>query len=83
MDPAEGITFTVKGKSLTLKSMMNSAGQPVLQDNQIIYPMEGNVNLRYVIQPGVISEDIMIYSPEASSTYSYEVVFESGRIAEH
>ena len=81
VDPAEGITFTVKGKSLTLKSMMNSAGQPVLQDNQIIYPMEGNVNLRYVIQPGVISEDIMIYSPEASSTYSYEVVFESGRIA--
>ena len=81
VDPAEGITFTVRGKSLTLKSMLNSAGQPVLQDNQIIYPMEGNVNLRYVIQPGVISEDIMIYRLEASSTYSYEVVFESGRIA--
>ncbi|MBR5291028.1 MAG: hypothetical protein IKU28_08585 [Erysipelotrichaceae bacterium] len=81
VDPAEGITFTVKGKSLTLKSMLNSVGQPVLQDNQIIYPMERNVNLRYVIQPGLISEDIMIYSSEASSTYSYKVVFESGRIA--
>ena len=81
VDPADGITFTVRGRSLTLKSMLNSAGQPVLQDNQIIYPMEGNVNLRYVIQPGLISEDIMIYNSEASSTYSYEVVFESGRIA--
>ena len=81
VDPADGITFTVRGRSLTLKSMLNSAGQPVLQDNQIIYPMEGNVNLRYVIQPGLISEDIMIYNSEASSTYSYEVAFESGRIA--
>ena len=81
VDPAEGITFTVRGKSLTLKSMLNSAGQPVLQDNQIIYPIEGNINLRYIIQPGLISEDIMIYNSEASSTYNYEVVFESGRIA--
>lgn len=81
VNPEDGITFTVRGRSLVLKSMLNSAGEPVVQDNQIIYPMEGNVNLRYVIKPGQVSEDIMIYSKEASSTYRYEVFFESGRIA--
>lgn len=49
VDLAEGITFTVRNKSLLLKSMLESAGEPVQQDNQVVYPMEGKVNLRYVI----------------------------------
>ncbi|MBQ7888382.1 MAG: AHH domain-containing protein [Erysipelotrichaceae bacterium] len=81
MNPNDGITLMVKDEIITVKSLLESAGEPTQQGNQIIYPMEGNINLRYIIQPGLITEDIMIYSSDASSSYDYELIYEGGKIA--
>ena len=80
VDLEEGVRFTVDETSVNVKPLLNPVQEPQLLDNQIIYPMEGQVNLRYTIGAGVVSEDIMIYHSEAANQYRYEVMVENGTL---
>lgn len=76
----EGIRFEYNETSLTIRPQVTSDNAPTVQGSQVIYPLEDQVNLRYTVDNGKVSEDIMIYDKNASNTYQYHLSAENGRI---
>ena len=83
-NPAQnGILFVSDGLQLSYKPVFNeeqeAVQEPQVYENQILYPLSDEVNIRYTVHHGFIKEDIILNTPGSTNRFRYEL-HTNGRI---
>lgn len=76
----DGILFTKDNISFRYIPLLNSLKSPEANGNQIIYPFENNINIRYTVNNGIIKEDIIYNSLNDNNEVSYKLEINNGEI---
>ncbi|MGP1376292.1 MAG: DUF6531 domain-containing protein [Bulleidia sp.] len=78
-----GILFVSDGLQLSYKPVFNeeqeAVQEPQVYENQILYPLSDEVNIRYTVHHGFIKEDILLNTPGSTNRFRYEL-HTNGRI---
>ena len=73
------ISFKYKSLVVKYRPKLESISKPYKEESSIQYFYENNTNIRYVINNGIIKEDIIYNSLKNSNEIEYEINVENGK----